>query len=321
MNRATIYNFNEGKIHFSWKRHIDTDSGRKVLDDIRNNQIHLFLSLLKVVENPSIGCRNNYLLEQAYSFIYNCLNTEIHINSKTFDFNDEYINRGVIVLSNHHGIGKLAKITTSDLKNIGNPNIHKILNEPLINDEPFMIRSAPILHTLCNTINTNIKPYSIETTMPYPFNIFQAMASVIGVPPLNSGKYKLLEKKLDKKLQDLLTNKLIPAFVIYPEGSTSGKNTTEANPYRLKPFKTGAFVYACKRKIPILPIVQVADKYAKVTVKVLDLVPPEHIHNRGAKKSALTLHDKMQNEINYIITQSTTPNNAFNADPRARAFS
>lgn len=125
---------------------------------------------------------------------------------------------------------------------------------------------------------------------PGVFGEVHKAAGFIHLPPLvQGGRTEYLENQTKEKIEEFPDS----AFVIFPEGTTSGKPTGKG-PYDLNPFKTGAYVIASRLGIPIVPVAQYFNPEQGFQLKVFPPFVPEVTDKEGYERYARENQTVMQ---------------------------
>lgn len=146
--------------------------------------------------------------------------------------------RGVIIVTNHLGMGILTIIDNTD---------HRF---PVSLEEfvgfPVRLAALPLVAE-----NLDVPLYETAVELPPPLFEIQKACKTIIVPV--EGKDRT--EQLARNVLSLVAREPGAAIVMYPEGGTSGKRNN-GGPYDLDEFHRGAFVVAIQTGLPILPVCQ-----------------------------------------------------------------
>jgi hypothetical protein len=176
-----------------------------------------------------------------------------------------------LIVSNHLGIGKLAKIFPKDLSSSN--------DSFLPNNDSFIFLGFPLFYYLFvkqNCSFNNIKTISIpyEST---PISILQNYLSIIPTQK--------------REFREILINSSIDYLLVFPEGGTSGKRNQKGI-YSLEDFNEGYLKFSIKLGMKILPIIQYLNKKGEYELIKLEIIENE---------TSLDLKIRMQNEINKYV--------------------
>lgn len=144
-----------------------------------------------------------------------------------------------------------------------------------------------------------LKPVAdaIGDTLYYSSNEFPGVlgtihenAGFIHLPPvMEGGRTEYLAEQTREKI----TQHPHSAFVIFPEGTTSGK-PSGGGPFDLNQFKTGAYVIAAQLGIRIVPVAQFFDPEHGFQLKVFEPFVPTTTDRAGYEAYAKRDQDSMQ---------------------------
>ncbi|MEA5259254.1 hypothetical protein VB264_15765 [Arcicella aquatica] len=176
-----------------------------------------------------------------------------------------------VIISNHLGIGKLAKIYPEDFRTSK--------NSFLPNNDSFIFLGFPLFYYLL--IKQHVTFNSFRTlSIPYESKEISALQDQISVVPTTKSEYR-----------KILTNKELTNLLIFPEGGTSGKRN-QIGIYSLEEFNDGFIKLSKKLRMDILPIIQYLNKKGEYELIILETKNDE---------TSLDLKIRMQNEMNKLI--------------------
>lgn len=186
--------------------------------------------------------------------------------------------RPVLIVSNHFGAYKLWALNPADLG---------VRIEGYDYMAPFPGYFAA-LFPVARRLKDRLSYASNE--FPGVFGEVHKAAGFIHLPPsVQGGRTEYLENQTKAKIEEFPDS----AFVIFPEGTTSGKPTGKG-PYDLNPFKTGAYLIASRLGIPIVPAAQYFDPNQGFRIKVFPPFIPKMTDKAGYEAYAKADHDAMQ---------------------------
>lgn len=150
------------------------------------------------------------------------------------------------------------------------------------------------LHPIAEALGDRL--YYASNEFPGIFGEAHERAGFIHLPPsVEGGRTAYLEQQTREKIAAHPHS----AFVIFPEGTTSGK-PQGGHPYALNPFKTGPYVIAAELGIHIVPVVQYFDPNEGFHLKVLQPYIP--LHGEKAEYEAIAEKDRvlMQKWLDHV---------------------
>lgn len=193
-----------------------------------------------------------------------------HVASGEDNLKDLKEKKGVIVVSNHLGLGVLTIIDNQEGK----------YSVPLKEFAGFPVRLSAL-----NLLSEKLEKPLFETAieLPEPLLAIQKATSTITVPIDGTGR----TQKLIENTSLIISEKDGAIVVMYPEGGTSGKRNN-GGPYDLDEFHSGAFVVAQNLNLPILPVCQVLNPQNGLELHILkpiDLKSGDSEYLRGVMQS------------------------------------
>ena len=207
----------------------------------------------------------------------------------------------IMIVSNHLATFKLISMNEKELREMG-------VTGPVLDIYyPYIGFTAPFC-PITKILKDNIYEAAVEAPVKLG-EIFRATGN-IDVPPRINGNSSGENNNngeegradvLTESLRDLMARHQNAAFVIFPEGGTTGKRSG-GKIYSLENFKKGSFVIAAKLGLPILPVVQYFNPNSGFELGALEPFVPEDRTNYPEAKSkeyygniAESTRGKMQN--------------------------
>lgn len=252
---------------------LQTEWSKSVIEQCREEQIKFFREALGSLHNHNkILIKYRGLLKK----IAELCKTKIGDGEQNIDAVAS--SKGIIIVTNHLGTAKLSRIQ----------NFNREFKVDLDEFEPFPIRHAPFVK-IADKYGFVLHETAIQ--MPKPLDRIQEACQVLTIPAEGSNRTQLLIDRVEHYL-----TKEKCAFVMYPEGGTSGKRNN-AGPYDLDHFHSGAFVVAAYARLPILPVCQYFDpRYGfKLFILPAITITPKDLSEKD--KLLETVRSNMQNRL------------------------
>lgn len=258
---------------------LSTELSKSVIGDLRHNLENFFGFAFQNLNNPQ-AIRENYdtLLPQ--------LSDSAHAKIAEGEKNIEALRseNGVIIVTNHFGLGALTIIDNSSG------------TYPVDLDEfpGFPVRLAG-LRLVSEKLEKPVYEAAIE--LPEPLLTIQKATPTLIVPITGTGR----TEKLIQDTKDAMQGSGA-VIVMYPEGGTSGKRNN-GGPYDLDEFHSGAFVVASQLGLPILPVCQVLNPNSGLELHVLS---PKNVGSADANEIKEVMNQtkaEMQSKLQEV-TQS-----------------
>ncbi len=235
---------------------------RNKIREIRELQIGFFKDCLNITSENIVRARFLELLENIEKIF------PVRLVSKT-----KSIPSNSIIVSNHLGIAKLAKISAADI--FGKDSVIPFFP----NDDSFIFSGFPLFFYF---LNTKKLPFdSFHTfTIPYHDKDISILQSKLSIYPTNL-----------YGIRQILSSSYLKNLLVFPEGGTSGKRNRQ-NIYDLDNFNNGYLKLSSKLNMPICPILQILQKDGLYQLIILKSIKGE---------GAYELKARMQNEINKVL--------------------
>ena len=213
------------------KELLATKWAQKAIEEAREKQAQFLRGALVNLENPPMILKDYRALLQRLADI-----TKAHLAGGESYLKEIPKGNAVILITNHLGMAKVTRIANEDL--------------PIALPE---IEAFPSRHAALVRVTDKIGASLHETAIELPSLLFevQKACGVITIPVEGEGR----TEKLTQDVAALIGKGGAFAFVMYPEGGTSGKRN-EGGPYDLDECHPGAFVVAAKFGLEVLPVCQ-----------------------------------------------------------------
>lgn len=242
--------------------------------EVRGMLVNYFLSSVKSLDKPDKIHEDTQKLLRNISYL---------MKSKIIS-GEEYLskigNSPVIIASNHLGSYKLTELNPKEFGwDMDTDVIH-----------PFPMFYASI-YPVAEKLKFNL--YDAAWTFENPIGEIQKAAGYI---PVAQGR-GVFDQVLEAS-REAMKNYQNGAFVVFPEGGTSGKRNN-GGPYDLIPFKTGVFAIAAELDVPVIPVAQYFNPKTGFELGVLEPVyVSKGVSREDLARTASEVQGKMQNWLN-----------------------